>query len=257
MNPPARFTVRVRFSKTGKIRFISHRDMARIVERSIRKLRLPVSYSEGFSPRPRISFGLALTVAYESEAEYLDIDFVTPVDLEELPTRLTEALPDGLSVEAAAHLEPGTASLQESISCCRWIIEVLGDSADVTAAVSDTLNAPELPLERERKGKTTTVDVRPAILEIEIAGPTDNGVQLVALLSTDALTIRPSEFIRVLSPEFGEGRIRRTHQFIQQDNGNRSEPIEAPDSPAAPHTLLTRSIAPSEASAMSDERCAS
>ncbi len=233
MNAQTRFTVRLRFAKQGKIRFVSHRDVARIVERSIRKLKLPVSYSEGFSPRPRISFGLALTVAYESEAEFLDVDFVTPIDLEDLPARLTDALPDGLSVTAARHIEPGTASLQESISCCRWIIEVVGDPADVTAAVSTTLAAPELMLERVRKGKTTTVDVRPAIVAIDIVGPTDRGVRLVTELATKAPSIRPAEFVRVLSPDFAEGLICRTHQFIHQANGERFEPIEAPDSPAA------------------------
>lgn len=246
MNSSPRFTVRLRFTKSGKIRFVSHRDVARIVERSIKKLRLPVSYSEGFSPRPRISFGLALTVAYESEAEFLDIDFVTPIDLEDLPARLSAALPDGLAVTAALPIEPGTASLQESISCCRWIIEVLGDPADVTAAVSATLEAPELMLERVRKGKTTTVDVRPSIIKIDIDGPTDQGVRLVTELATTAPSIRPAEFVRVLSPDFAEGRISRTHQFIQQANGDRFEPIEAPDSPAALQMSAT-SATPAEA----------
>lgn len=233
MNPQPRFTVRLRFTKQGKIRFTSHRDVARLFERAIRRLRLPISYSEGFSPRPRIAFGLALSVAHESDAEYLDIDLVTPVDLEDLPSRLCAALPDGLTVVAAGHIEPGSASLQEAISSCRWLIEVLdGSLSDVTAAVSALLETDELPLERQRKGKTTVVDVRPCVLELEVLGPTDDGVQLAALLSNESVSLRPSEFIGALSSvatgTLREGRVRRTHQFTTID-GHRSEPLAAPD----------------------------
>ncbi|MED5540523.1 MAG: TIGR03936 family radical SAM-associated protein, partial [Actinomycetota bacterium] len=65
--------LRLRFSKIGKVRFVGHRDVARIIERGLRRCGVPVTYSEGFSPRVRLSFGLALPTCYESEAEYLDI----------------------------------------------------------------------------------------------------------------------------------------------------------------------------------------
>ena len=65
--------LRVRYSKLGKIRFVGHRDVARIWERALRKAEIPVLYSQGFSPHPRLSFGLALPTGFESEAEYVDI----------------------------------------------------------------------------------------------------------------------------------------------------------------------------------------
>ena len=68
-----RSTVRLRFSKLGMIRFTSHRDVARIWERALRRAELPIAYTEGFSPRPKLSFGLALSTAYESYGEYLDV----------------------------------------------------------------------------------------------------------------------------------------------------------------------------------------
>ena len=64
--------VRLRFTKLGKLRFLGHRDLARCWERAIRKAELPIAYSEGFSPRPRMHFGLALPTGCESEAEYGD-----------------------------------------------------------------------------------------------------------------------------------------------------------------------------------------
>lgn len=67
--------VRIRYAKVGKVRFLSHRDMARVVERAVRRAGLPVAYSQGFSPRAKLHFGLALSTGYESYAEYLDVDF--------------------------------------------------------------------------------------------------------------------------------------------------------------------------------------
>lgn len=230
MNAPRRIRLRIRFTETGKVRFVSHRDVARLFERALRKLRLPVAYSEGFSPRPKLSFGLALTVAHESEAEYLDVELTERPDVDDLPRALSAALPDGIDVEAVAELEPGSASLQQAITSCTWRIEVLGaPPAEVTAAVAEALAAAELPLERVRKGKTAVADVRPAILDLEVVGPTSTGVELLAHLSTTPVTLRPAELVEVLGIDgLEEGRVRRTHQWMIID-GVRCEPVRRPD----------------------------
>lgn len=223
-------SIRIRFTKSGRIRFISHRDVARLFERALRKLQLPVAYTEGFSPRPKLSFGLALTVAHESEAEYLDVELNEAPDLEALPAELTAALPDGMAVEAVVLIEPGTPSLQQSVVCCDWMIEVIGSTDDhVRSAVADVLAAEELPMERVRKGKTTVADVRPAILALEVTGPTENGVMLSARLATESVSLRPAELVRVLGDDLVEGKVRRTHQWIIVD-GTRCEPVRPPGS---------------------------
>ncbi|HJL83618.1 MAG TPA: TIGR03936 family radical SAM-associated protein, partial [Acidimicrobiales bacterium] len=102
--------LRVRFAKTGKVRFVGHRDVARIWERSLRKASLSVAYSEGFSPRPKLSFGLALSTGYESNAEYLEIELLepaddstwSPVDAEAMRVRIDAVLPAGFDVLAGA-----------------------------------------------------------------------------------------------------------------------------------------------------------
>ena len=83
------FPVRLRFAKHGKVRFISHRDVARAFERSFRMAELPLSFTQGFSPRPKVSFGLALSVGHESDAEYLDVELAEPVDLAPLAGTLS------------------------------------------------------------------------------------------------------------------------------------------------------------------------
>jgi radical SAM-linked protein len=254
MTPPAvhdiqaaavdRMILRVRFSKKGKVRFLSHRDLARLMERTFRKLRLPVAYSGGFSPRPKFSFGLALSVGHESDAEYLDVELATSVDIEDLPARLTEVLPAGLAVSAVGELRSGEKSLQQAIACCSWDIEILGAPPDdVAAATQAILAAPALLFERERKGKTSVADVRPALLEAVVAGPTGSGTQLRAVLATDLVSLRPSELIRVLDAELPErnlieGRVCRTHQWTMVDHC-RVEPLAVVES--APHAELRAS----------------
>jgi len=237
-----RHHLRLRFSKAGKIRFVSHRDVARLFERAMRKLRLPMAYSEGFSPRPKLSFGLALSVSHESDAEYLDVELTTMPELDGLAQALTAALPEGISVDAVTVLEPGTASLQQAITSCTWRVEVLGPpTVEVTAAVAEALAAPEIALERVRKGKTAVADVRPAISELRVLGPTDDGTQLEAELSTETTSLRPAELVRVLGDlipgveSVHEGRVRRTHQWIIVD-GVRREPVSLPD-PSTRHEL--------------------
>src|ERR1700736_6013694 len=82
--PPVRgdtgHPIRLRFTKQGKVRFVSHRDVARAVERAIRIEALPVAFTQGSSPRPKVSFGLALAVGHESRAEYLDLELRDPID---------------------------------------------------------------------------------------------------------------------------------------------------------------------------------
>ena len=232
--------LRIRYAKEGKIRFVGHRDVARIFDRAIRKLRLPTAYTEGFSPRPKISFGLALSGGHESDAEYLDVELATSADLEGLCEQFTAALPQGLSVSGIAEVDPKQESLQQAITSCNWQIEILDvPQPDVEAAVATTLSSDEIPLERVRKGKTSTVNVRPAIREILVVGPTDRGVQLEVELATVPLTVRPSEFIRVLHAEGREGKVRRTHQWMTVAD-TRLEPIGRPGI-AAMHTELCAS----------------
>ena len=167
--------VRVRFSKQGKIRFTSHRDVARIWERAIRRVQLPIAYSEGFSPRPKVHFGLALTTGHESLGEYLDIDLVpdaaSGVDVDQWPQLLTPALPVGIDVQAAAIINTGMDSLQQAVTSCSWRFEIAGPGViDLAQAVEHVLAAPELITTRQRKGSDVTDDIRPYILDLAVGG---------------------------------------------------------------------------------------
>jgi uncharacterized protein (DUF2344 family) len=245
--------VRLRFAKTGKIRWTSHRDLARMWERAIRRAGLPVAYSAGFSPRPRLHFGLALSTGHESLAEFIDIDLdVAPsassvaligsgtgrsVDVDQLPEVLTPLLPVGIEVIAAEAIELGATSLQQAVTSCTWRVEVRDvDVATLAAAVARGLAADDLILTRQRKGNDVTDDVRPYLLDVSVIGPTDDGAELEAHLATQPRGLRTSELLAVLGDgTWEEGRVRRTHQWTLHD-GARQEPLMGPaGATSAPH----------------------
>lgn len=234
--------IRIRFCKLGKIRFTSHRDVARMWERALRRASLPVAYTEGFSPRPKLSFGLALSTGHESLGEYLDVDLAADerlLDIDEIPPRLTRELPVGLDAQLAAYVAPGTSSLQEAVTSCTWRIEATGSTEHrVRALVEAAMAADQLPVTRARKGHSATDDVRSGILSVAVTDTTPQGVELVAELATHPRSVRPSELVLALDPtgsELAEGRVCRTHQWMLLD-GARREPLPLPEhATSAPH----------------------
>ena len=236
--------VRFRYTKLGKVRFTSHRDVARLFERALRRAQLPVANTEGFSPRPKMHFGLALPTGGESLAEYLDIDFREPDDpaggltldqVPGLPATLTPLLPLGLDLDHAVVIDRKAPSLQEAVVSCSWRIDILDrDAADLRAATEQLLAAASLPVSRERKGKIVHDDIRPNVLELGI----DADGSLTAHLATQPRGVRPAELVTALSGFAGGDpldapRVCRTHQWIMLD-GARREPLPAAAT-RAPH----------------------
>jgi len=217
---------RLRFTKLGRIRWTGHRDVARVFERALRRAGLPVAYSAGFSPHPLISFGLALPTGCESVAEYLDVTFGEPVDPEAVTERLSCGLPEGIRVVAAAVVVPGTPSLQEDVTSCTWEIEVPGAGTEALAEAADrVLAADSLFVQRMRKGRLDTDDVRPAIRAVHARNGDDAaGSVLECELATRPRGVRPTDLAHALG--LALGRARRTSQWIERD-GSRWEPLAA------------------------------
>lgn len=236
--------LRIRFTKQGKVRFTSHRDVARIWERALRRARVPVTYTEGYSPRPRLGFGLALPTGAESVGEYLDVrvdeDRPGP-SVDELPALLDAGLPEGIAVPALVVLEPRMPSLQQAVTACTWSIRLPGTApAALALAAERVLAEDEIVVTRERKGKQVTDDLRPSIRSLAVLGTPDGGSRegsvLEAELATQGRGIRPGELFEVLAdraetgadPSLAHGaRVCRLHQWIEAD-GHREEPVALP-----------------------------
>jgi radical SAM-linked protein len=240
---PAR--IRLRFVKVGRVRFTSQRDLARIMERALRRASMPLARTAGFSPRPQLAFGLALPTGCASLAEYLDLRLdptaesgavavvepheVAPETMSALAVLLSDKLPDGVEVTAAGTLHGPEPSLQEAVASCDWELEVLGVSPAVLAGrVARLLAADVVPIARERKGRVTTDDLRPTILDLEVDGvATDRGAtRLRASLSTRHRGVRPAELCAALGADVTPLGVCRTHQWIENDDRTlRAEPL--------------------------------
>jgi radical SAM-linked protein len=225
------FPVRIRFSELGKVRFISHRDAARAFDRAFRIEALPIALTEGFSPRPQVSFGLALSVGHESLAEYMDVRFAEALDVDALPARVSAALPEGIEVNGVANLVDRAPALQESVTTVEWDIEVghrNGSAvavADLEDRIAAVLAADALPVTRTRKGREDTVDVRPAIRHLTVLRSGAAGPVIHATIATQP-GARPAELVAVLGDGFRETRVLRTAQWIERGE-ERFEPLDA------------------------------
>ena len=227
--------VRIAYSKLGKVRFLGHLDMARLWERAFRKAGLPVAVSTGFTPRQKLSFGLALPTAAESLVELLEVTFDTErveVEVDDLPARLSGLLPEGIVVAGAATVEAGSVSLQEDVTATTWVLSINHPAPELAARIAEVMGADECWLERERKGERRRDDVRPGLLGLEIASPTcllglpsewkasATGTLVEATLTTAGRGIRPTEVVEVLLPGVQPwdvlDRVLRTTQWIER-----------------------------------------
>ena len=157
----------MRYAKRGRLRFTSHRDVARTFERALRRAGVPMAYSQGFSPHPKVSWVGASPTGVASEAEYVEVQVVDEVDPAALRAALDDALPPGLDVLEVVVAQPG--ALAERIDASRWRIELPGVSpAELAAAVSALLAATAVEVERLLKDGKRTIDVRPAVVRAEV-----------------------------------------------------------------------------------------
>lgn len=212
--------LRLRYSKLGKIRFTSHRDVGRMWERALRKVALAVAYTSGFSPRPRVAFGFALPTGAESLAEYVDValDPTKQHDLVDITRNLSTAMPLGIDLTGAAVLVPSTEALQSAVVSSTW--EMLPPAtADLAERIEQLLARSTVELEVERKGRPVASDIRPGILTASTRGP-------VVTCELAARGTRPADVMRALDLDPLDTRFLRIHQWIEHDDG-RAEPLAA------------------------------
>ncbi|OLT13636.1 radical SAM protein [Pseudonocardia sp. CNS-139] len=161
--------VRLRFAKRGRLRFLSHRDVARSFERAVRRAGVPVAHSHGFNPHPRLSWVGAAPTGTASEAEYVEIGLTAPVDPAALAAALDAALPDGLDILAAAVADG--AALADRIEASEWHVELPGVEPDDLRKALDTLLARDtVVVERVTPSGRRQIDVRAAIVQAEVVG---------------------------------------------------------------------------------------
>jgi radical SAM-linked protein len=166
--PPVQ-RLRVRYAKRGRLRFTSHRDFSRAFERAVFRARVPMAYSSGFNPHPRISYAGAAPTGSASEAEYLELALAEVVEPASVHAALAEALPDGLDIVEVVE-SPG-GSLADLLEASRWRLEVPGVREEVEADVVTFLAATQAPVQRMTKKGLRDLDARAAVHSLFVVGP--------------------------------------------------------------------------------------
>jgi radical SAM-linked protein len=193
--PPVQ-RLRIRYAKRGRLRFTSHRDFSRAFERAVFRARIPMAYSSGFNPHPRISYAGAAPTGSASEAEYLEIALAQVVDPADVQAQLDEALPDGLDVLEVVE-SPG-GSLADLLQASHWRIDAAASVADATAAVEAFLAAEQVLVERMTKKGVREFDARAAVLSLS-AEQYGDGSALDLVLRHTVPAVRPDDVLSALA----------------------------------------------------------
>ena len=230
--PPVQ-RLRVRYAKRGRLRFTSHRDFSRAFERAVFRARIPMAYSSGFNPHPRISYAGAAPTGSASEAEYLELALAQVLVPREVHEQLDESLPAGLDVLQVVE-SPG-GSLADLLEASRWRIDVDADFATVANAVVRFLAADEALVERMTKKGVREFDARGAVVSLVVLADADTPegrTSLDVVLRHGTPAVRPDDVLRGLEAVSGHATgeaplMTRLAQGPLLDSGALGDPLAA------------------------------
>jgi len=221
-NPENKFKVRMQFTKTGYARYISHLDMVRIFDRACRQAQIPVMFSQGFNPRPKIAFCQPLALGQSSESEYLDMELSDKV--ENIAEKLNAVLPEGIVILKTLELQGKTDALTAQINLADYIIDI-PDLNLTMEQINTFLSQDTINVVHEKQGKISEINLRPFIESIN----SEENRLLIRTKSIDGRTARVKDIISQLlkseSVEKNGISIHRKNQFVS-DNTSFYTPIE-------------------------------
>jgi radical SAM-linked protein len=244
--PPPVQRIRVRYAKRGRLRFTSHRDFGRAFERAVRRAGVPVAFSSGFSPHPRISYAGASPTGAASEAEYLEIALRERVQPADLRQRLDESLPPGLDVLEAATATGG--ALADRLEASRWQVRLDGVDRDTASrAVGEFLAQGAVEVQRMTKKGVRTFDCREAVVSMSAAsveGSEPACAILEVVLRHGTPSVRPDDVLTGLRevaglvPPEAPMQVRLAQGPLDAQTGLVGDPL-APDRDASQHEAAT------------------
>lgn len=181
--------IRVKYKKEDEMIFISHLDLQRLLQRAFRRAKINLSYSEGFNPHPKMSYGNALALGVESQGEYVDIEIEDDIEVKEFLERINEQLPDGIKFVKGQEIDPKTPSLSSIIVYGEYIfnidLETPLSKEFVKSRVLNFVKSKEIIVtKKNKKGKKVEVDIRPMIRNFDLVSLDDNRVTFVSTIAT-------------------------------------------------------------------------
>lgn len=205
--------LRIRFSRSEELKFISHLDIIRLWERALRRAHIALAYSEGFSPHPRISLAAPLSVGTTSDVELMDVVLAGQVSPHWFVASMNQQLPPGMRVLEVHLIAPGIPSLQSQLRFARYEVEIEidNDTEEIEASISDLLSKEHLPWYHMRDTGRRNYDLRVLIDDIWLAGRDDSCCTIEMMLHCDnSGSGRPEQVIAALGFTEQPLSIRRT-----------------------------------------------
>jgi radical SAM family uncharacterized protein/radical SAM-linked protein len=225
--PPVPQRLRLEYAKFGRLKYLSHLALARTFARLFRRAGVPLAFSQGHTPHPKVHFGLPLPLGFESDAEYLDFETLGSVDAPALLGRLADAAPRDLEMRGLVKIPLKSRALFDIVDLQIYRVvlpKVRIPASDPGAWLKGRIiDAPEILVHRERNGTTRTRDVRPLIAAAEIIGETEETIELLLSLRRNGDVIaRPDEVLRAAggfpAQEESWWKITRTANLVARDN---------------------------------------
>ncbi|HOB19437.1 MAG TPA: TIGR03936 family radical SAM-associated protein [Candidatus Atribacteria bacterium] len=206
-----------------RVRFISHLDFMRTIQRTIRRAGIPVAYSEGFNPHPKLSFGLPLPVGVTSSAEYMDIILSSPMDTEETKDLLNTHLPRGIAVTAAVGISPSAPSLMSLIKRADYRITLDTALPGLESGIQSFLQQAEIPYDKPGKKGVNRINIRDSVFSVE-AGRDARREILVSMKTGGSSSVKPEVIAEKIAELAGveahvkmELTIHRTGLYMHYD----------------------------------------
>ncbi len=194
---------RATYAKTEAMRYTGHLDVQRTWERTLRRARLPLAYTQGFNPRPKLTLAAALPLGFTSDCEMVEFYLDEDLPPAEVAARLREAAPPGMVIHALERVDPKAPKIPNLVEAARYRVTLLEPLPDLDARVAYLLESESLP--RERRGKP--YDLRPLIETLSAAPPDTLEMQLTA---RPGATGRPEEVLLALELDPLAARIHRS-----------------------------------------------
>ncbi len=226
--PPPVQRLRIQYAKRGRLRFVSHRDFSRAFERAVFRAQVPMAYSSGFNPHPRISYAGAAPTGAASEAEYLEIALASVVDPADVQADLDAAMPDGLDIIAVVE-SPG-GSLADRLEASTWQIDVVEPTGGFATGVTSFLAAETVLVERMTKKGLREFDCRAAVLALDVEGA-ERGCRLLLTLRHAVPAVRPDDVVSGIEQVSGVAPhgtpllTRHTQGPLDPESGTIGDPL--------------------------------
>lgn len=218
---------RLCFYKKGDLRFISHLDLLRMFIRALRRASIPVAYSKGFNPQPRLSFAAPLAVGMEGENEYLDLYLSEPWKEETLKDSLNKQLPPELKIKKIKTVKADLPPVSAVLGAALYVAELPFLPSGLLQEVQSVLSREEILKVRKSRKAVKKVNIRPFIYDLQVRDVKGKGILLMLLAAGSKGGVRPQEILELMPVE-GDIRIYRKALFLgEKDSLKTPEGIES------------------------------